>query len=82
MEVADSLSCWAILLAYLLSGKRPCEYTNASTTQLGTRTRAPGRGSHHAVGLPRRLRGPVGGQVLGPLRGGCRFGGGLAQGIP
>ena len=85
LEVADSLLMMGDLLAYLLSGKKACEYTNASTTQLlDPHTRTWNEGLITRLGLPRRLLlDPVApGTVLGPLREDVAASAGLAQGIP
>jgi len=56
LECADSLLLMGDLLAYLLSGKQACEYTNASTTQLlDPHTRTWNDGLVERLGLPRHL---------------------------
>ncbi|HNT88854.1 MAG TPA: FGGY-family carbohydrate kinase, partial [Candidatus Hydrogenedentes bacterium] len=70
LEVADCLLMMGDLFGYLLSGKRACEYTNASTTQLlDPRARAWHEELIRKLGLPRHiLLDPVPpGTVLGPV---------------
>lgn len=54
LEVADSLLMMADLFAYMLSGFRVCEYTNATTTQLvNADARTWDSGLIEKLGLPR-----------------------------
>lgn len=70
LEVADCLLMMGDLFGYLLSGKRACEYTNASTTQmLDPYKRTWHDGLIRKLGLPRHiLLDPVPpGTILGPV---------------
>lgn len=70
LGAAESLLLMGDLLGYLLSGKRACEYTNASTSQLlNPWTRTWDDALIARLGLPRQLLlDPVPpGTVLGPL---------------
>lgn len=70
LEVADGLLMMGDLLAYLLSGRQACEYTNASTTQmLDARTRQWDDELIARLGLPRRLLRDLvpPGTILGPI---------------
>ncbi len=70
LEIADSLLLMGDLFGYLLSGRRACEYTNASTTQmLDPRRRMWHEDLLARLGLPRRLLlDPIPpGTVLGPV---------------
>ncbi len=71
LDVADTLLLMGDLFAYLLSGCKACEYTNASTTQmLDPTTRTWNEPLIEKLGLPRNLLlDPVSpGTVLGPIR--------------
>ncbi len=71
LSVADTLLLMGDLFAYLLSGCKACEYTNASTSQmLNPNTRTWDNGLIEKLGLPRHLLlDPVlPGTVLGPVR--------------
>jgi rhamnulokinase len=85
LEIADSLLMMGDLLGYLLTGKKVCEYTNASTTQLLD----PHTGQWHEeliakLGLPRHiLREPSpAGTKLGPVLPEIAALTGLAPGVP
>lgn len=70
LQIADSLLLMGDLFGYLLSGRRACEYTNASTSQLlDPRRRAWNDDLIARLGLPRHLLlDPVQpGTVLGPI---------------
>lgn len=71
LSVADTLLLMGDLFAYLLSGRKACEYTNASTSQmLNPTTRKWNDGLIEKLGLPRHLLlDPVlPGTVLGSVR--------------
>lgn len=85
LRVADSLLMMGDLFGYLLSGKKACEYTNASTTQLlDPFTRAWNEDLIARLGLPRHLlQAPVApGTVLGPLRADIAAATGITPGVP
>lgn len=70
LKIADSLLLMGDLLGYLLTGKRACEYTNASTTQLlNPYTRTWDDELIAKLGLPRNILGNIvqPGTVLGNL---------------
>jgi rhamnulokinase len=70
LDVADALLLMGDLFGYLLSGRRACEYTNASTTQLlDPHRRTWNDDLVQRLGLPRALLlKPVQpGTVLGPI---------------
>src|SRR5690606_21724086 len=70
LGVAESLLMMGDLFAYMLSGIRTCEYTNATTTQLiDARTGTWHEGLIEKLGLPRRLFPELipPGTVIGPL---------------
>ncbi len=72
LAVADTLLLMGDLFAYLLSGRKACEYTNASTSQmLNPHTRLWDKTLIEKLGLPHNLLlDPVSpGTVLGPIRG-------------
>ena len=71
LSVADTLLLMGDLFAYLLSGRKACEYTNASTTQLlNPYTRSWDDALIEKLGLPRHLLlDPVApGTVIGTIR--------------
>ena len=85
LDMADSLLLMGDLFGYLLSGRRACEYTNASTTQmLNPYTRTWDDALLQKLGLPRRLLlDPVPpGTVLGPVRDEICAQTGLRPGVP
>jgi rhamnulokinase len=70
LPVADSLLMMPDLFHYMLCGRRSCEYTDASTTQLlNVHERTWDEGLIARLGLPRRLFLPLAqpGTVLGTL---------------
>jgi rhamnulokinase len=70
LKIADTLLMMGDLLGYLLTGKRACEYTNASTTQLlNPYTRTWDDELIAKLGLPRKILGNIvqPGRVLGEL---------------
>lgn len=85
LEAAESLLLMGDLFGYLLSGKRACEYTNASTTQLlDPHKRTWDDALIERLGLPRHI-------LLDPVRPGTVLGtvlpdvaalGGIAPGVP
>lgn len=85
LDIADSLLLMGDLFGYLLSGRRACEYTNASTTQmLNPYTRTWDDALLQKLGLPRGLLlDPVPpGTVLGPVRDDICAQTGLRPGVP
>ncbi len=85
LDVAESLLLMGDLFGYLLSGRKACEYTNASTSQmLNPYTRTWDDGLVQKLGLPRRLLlDPVQpGTVLGPVREEICAQTGLRPGVP
>lgn len=70
LKSAQTLLMMGDLFGYLLSGKRACEYTNASTTQmLDPRTRTWNDALIARLGLPRKLLLELSppGTILGPI---------------
>lgn len=85
LDAAESLLLMGDLFGYLLSGKKACEYTNASTSQmLNPHTRTWDDALIRKLGLPRRLLlDPVSpGTVLGPVREEICAQTGLRPGVP
>jgi len=85
LEAADGLLMMGDLFAYLLSGKKALEYTNASTTQLlDPWKRTWNEDLIAKLGLPRNLLSdPVmPGTVLGPLLDDLAAATGVAKGVP
>jgi len=85
LDMADSMLLMGDLFGYLLSGRRACEYTNASTTQmLNPYTCTWDDALLQMLGLPRRLLlDPVPpGTVLGPVRDEICAQTGLRPGVP
>ncbi|MFP4501397.1 MAG: rhamnulokinase [Candidatus Hydrogenedentota bacterium] len=85
LEVADALLLMGDLFGYLLSGRRACEYTNASTTQLlDPHTRSWNDDLIAQLGLPRHilLEPALPGTVLGPLLPDIAAATGLKTGVP
>ena len=84
LDAASSMLLMGDLFGYLLSGRRACEYTNASTTMLNPYTRTWDDDLVRKLGLPRRLLlDPVPpGTVLGPVREEICAQTGLRPGVP
>ncbi len=85
LDAAESVLLMGDLFAYLLSGVRACEYTNASTTQLLDPWKRTWREDLiEALGLPRRLLLPPTqpGTVLGALQDDIARDTGMQTGIP
>ena len=85
LKVADALLLMGDLFGYLLSGRRACEYTNASTTQmLNPYTRTWDDALLEKLGLPRHLllEPTPPGSILGPVRDEICAQTGLQPGVP
>lgn len=85
MDCADSLLLMGDLFGYLLSGKRSCEYTNASTTQLlDASKRTWCEPLIEKLGIPRRILQPLSepGSTIGTLLPDLASAAGLPSGIP
>ncbi|MFB3896836.1 MAG: rhamnulokinase family protein [bacterium] len=70
LAAADSMLLMGDLFAYLLCGKRACEYTNASTTQLlDLKKKTWNEDLIYGIGIPRNLLLDIvqPGTVLGPI---------------
>jgi rhamnulokinase len=85
LGVADGLLMMGDLFHYMLCGRRACEYTDASTSQLlNVRTRTWDDALIRRLGLPRRLFPPLvePGTVLGALLPDVAAATGLDPGVP